>query len=146
MNVYELNTQPRNPTNNFTLKYCLFDTVKLIRNVDKSEFTYNGRGIAFDGKGHWSFEKKTARNDIFFGAIILHYLVLIIQKITFQYQLRDQLKVQLQCWCNRKKNVLTLVKQIQSFALSLHCNGDESYLYVNKTQIYKLELNDNISW
>ena len=58
MNVYELNTQPRNPTNNFTLKYCLFDTVKLTRNADKSEFTYSGQGIAFYGKGHWSFEKK----------------------------------------------------------------------------------------
>ena len=36
--VYELNTWPRNPTNNFALKNCLFGTVKLTR----SKFTYNG--------------------------------------------------------------------------------------------------------
>ena len=47
--VYELNTWPRN-ANYFKLKYCLFGTVKLTRNVDKSKFTYTGRGIAFYGK------------------------------------------------------------------------------------------------
>ena len=40
--VYELNTCPLNPVNNFTLKYCLFGTVKLVRNVDKSKLIYNG--------------------------------------------------------------------------------------------------------
>ena len=48
--VYELNTWSRNPVNNFTLKNSLFGTVKLVRNAIKSKFTYNGRGIAFDGE------------------------------------------------------------------------------------------------
>ena len=65
--VYELNTWSRNPTNNFTLKSSLFGTIKLTRNADKSKFTYNGRGIAFDGKGYWSFDNDTARNVIIFG-------------------------------------------------------------------------------
>ena len=37
-----MNTWPCNTTNNFTLKNCLFGTVKLTRNTDKSKFTYNG--------------------------------------------------------------------------------------------------------
>ena len=57
----------RNPTNNFTLKICLFGSVKLTRNTDKSKFTYNGRGIAFDGKGYWSFDNGTAGNITNFG-------------------------------------------------------------------------------
>ena len=40
--VYELNTWPRNHTNNFALKNCLFGTVKLTRTADKSKSTYNG--------------------------------------------------------------------------------------------------------
>ena len=36
--VYDLNNWPRNTTNNFTLKNCLFGTVKLIRNADKIIF------------------------------------------------------------------------------------------------------------
>ena len=47
--VYQLKNCPRNPTNNFHLKNCLFGTLKLVRNAIKSKFTYNGRGIAFEG-------------------------------------------------------------------------------------------------
>ena len=49
--VYELTTWPRILPDNFTLKNCLFGTVKLIGNAVKNKFIYNGRGIAFDGKG-----------------------------------------------------------------------------------------------
>ena len=45
-------------------------TVKLTRNAEKSKFTYNGWGIAFDGKGFWSFDNDTARNVIIFGVDI----------------------------------------------------------------------------
>ena len=60
--VYEFNTKPHNPANSFSLKDCLFGTVKLTKNADKSKFTYNGRGIEFDGKGSWSFSNGFARN------------------------------------------------------------------------------------
>ena len=40
--AYELNTSQRNSNTNFTLKNCIFGTVKLTRNADKSKFTYNG--------------------------------------------------------------------------------------------------------
>ena len=65
--VYELNSWSRNPANNFTLKNCLFGTVKLTRNADKSKFTYNGRGIAFDGEGLWTFANGFVRNVVYFG-------------------------------------------------------------------------------
>ena len=66
--VYELNNWPRNTTNNFPLKICLFGTVQLVRNTINSKFTYNGRGIAFDGEGSWSFDNDFARDVITFGA------------------------------------------------------------------------------
>ena len=81
--VYELNTWPRNPANNFTLKNCLFDTVKLVRNTIKSKFTYNGRGIVFEGEGSWSFGNDFARNVAILVLIIVHHPILIIEKITF---------------------------------------------------------------
>ena len=43
------------------------NAVKLTTNVDKSKSTYNSRGIAFDGKGFWSFDNDTARNVVTFG-------------------------------------------------------------------------------
>ena len=65
--VYELNTWPRNPTNNVALKNCLFGTVKLTRNADESKFCYNGWRIAFEGKQCWSFHDDTTRNVVIFG-------------------------------------------------------------------------------
>ena len=64
--VYEINTWPCNPSNNFMLKYCLFSTVELTRKADKSKFTYNGRGKASAGKYYWGFDNDTARNVIIF--------------------------------------------------------------------------------
>ena len=61
--VYELNTWPRNRTNNFTLKNCLFGTVKLVRNTIKSKFTCTVQVIAFDS----SFGNDFARNVVIFG-------------------------------------------------------------------------------
>ena len=42
--------------------------------------------------------------------------------------------------------VLTLVKQRQNFFLSFHYNNVNSYLCVNKTEIYKFKAQDNIGW
>ena len=65
--VYELNTWPPNPTNSYTLKNCLFDTVKLLRNVIKSKFTYNGWEKAFDEEDSQSCDDDFARNVIIFS-------------------------------------------------------------------------------
>ena len=62
--AYELNTWPRNPVNNFTLKNRLFVTIKLVRSAIKCKFIYNGWGIAFDREGLRSF---VARNVVIFG-------------------------------------------------------------------------------
>ena len=50
----------------------------------KSKFTYNNQRIAFDKKGHWSFDNEISRNVTILGSsIIVHYLILTIQKVTF---------------------------------------------------------------
>ena len=65
--VYELNTSPRNPTNNVILKNCLFGGGKLTRNAGKCKFTSNGWRIGFDGNGNWSFDNGTAINVVSFS-------------------------------------------------------------------------------
>ena len=64
--AYELCNWPHNPTNNFTLKNCLFGTV---RNAIKSKSTYDGQGIAFDGERSWSADNDYSTN-------------VVIQKVT----------------------------------------------------------------
>ena len=44
------------------------------------------------------------------------------------------------------KKSINLSKANTKFCLSLHYDGDESYLHVNKTEICKFKSNGNLSW
>ena len=46
----------------------------------------------------------------------------------------------------QEKITINFSKTKKKFCLRLHCNGDETYLYVNKTKICKFKANDYISW
>ena len=89
LNLYivyiQLNTWPPNATINISLKNCLFGTVKLTSNADKSKFTDNVQEIAFDEK------RLTLLELLQFLVLIIHHLILIILKITFQYEAKDKL-------------------------------------------------------
>ena len=50
-----------NPSNNSTIKICLFGTVKLTRSTIKRNFIYNVYVIAFGGAGSWSFSDEVTR-------------------------------------------------------------------------------------
>ena len=65
--VHELNNWPNNPSNNFTLKKKLFNTVKLTRNAIKSKFIYSAQGMAFERARSWSFGNNFARNIVIFS-------------------------------------------------------------------------------
>ena len=45
-----------------------------------------------------------------------------------------------------KKISINFSKANTKICLRLHYNGDDSYLYVNKTEICKFKAKDNISW
>ena len=65
--VYDLDSWPRNPTNNFKFKNSLFGESSVVKNSDKEKYMYSGYGITFDSTGSWSFSNDTARNVIIFG-------------------------------------------------------------------------------
>ena len=65
--VYDLDAWPRNPTNNFKFKNCLFDATSVVKCGDKEKYVFSGYGITFDSAGSWSFDNDTARNVINFG-------------------------------------------------------------------------------
>ena len=60
--VYDLDAWPKIPLRNAALKNCLFGATNIVKNSDKEKYVYSGYGIAFDGKGEWSFCNDYARN------------------------------------------------------------------------------------
>ena len=48
--VYDLDTWPKNPTNNFKFKSCLFGASNTVKNSDKEKHVYSGYGITFGSR------------------------------------------------------------------------------------------------
>lgn len=99
--IYELNTWPCKPANNFLLKCCLFDKVKLVRKTIKSDFTYNGWGIA-------SIHASNRNNN-----------VLVSGEVPAQ-------GIDDSTGAAEKRISIEFSKANAKFYLSLHCNGDDS--------------------
>ena len=49
--VYDLDAWPRNSTNNFKFKNCLFIATSVIKNSDKEKYVYSGYRITFNSAG-----------------------------------------------------------------------------------------------
>ena len=45
--VYKLDAWPRNPSNNFTFKNCLFGVTSVVKNNDEEKWVYSCYGITF---------------------------------------------------------------------------------------------------
>ena len=66
---YILNLWLRNLNTDFTLKNCLFGSVKLTKNTDPDKYKYNGYGIGLDSRSESSFtDESMGKNAIVFGA------------------------------------------------------------------------------
>ena len=60
--VYYLDVWPRNPTNNFKIKNCLFEATGVVKNSDKEKYVCSGYGTTFDSAGSWRFHNDVAKN------------------------------------------------------------------------------------
>ena len=119
----------------------MFDTVKLLRNAIKSKFTFNDWAIAFNGEDSWSFGNDFARNIVNFGvddSPLSHtddrennYLVL-------GEGLTDGINDGTSSAEKKLVFSIEFSKANTNFCLSLHYNGDESYLHVNKQRFTSL--------
>ena len=65
--VFGLDGWPRNPTNNFKFKNCLFGATNVVKYSDNEKYVYCGYGITLGSGGSWSFNNDFARNVVIFG-------------------------------------------------------------------------------
>ena len=137
--AYELGASSSH-VNDPALKNCLFGVVTLTKNADIDKYKYSGFGIGFDRKPSFSFPGGE------FGQNIL----------IFGDEMSSSAHIN-----NKKKDILVLGKGPKQglehtltaekmysinftvtnkrICLSLHHNGSNSYLFVNRTEIYKFK-------
>ena len=133
--------------NNFdpTLKNCLFGAVKLIKNNDIDKYKYSGYGIEFDSGRNFLFpDGSFGQNVIILGVDMSssvhannktnNILVLgkgFIQEINYTTIYAEE------------TYLINFTKTQVKFCLSLHFNGDNSYILVNGKEICKFKAKDS---
>ena len=118
----------------------MFEATNIVKNNDKEEYVYSGYGIAFNGKVEWYFDNDYARNVIIFGvdnsssshADNLRNDFLILGE-------GDTFGINGSFGAPEKKFRINFSKANTKFCLSLHYNGDNSYLFVNGKEIFKFK-------
>ena len=132
-------------TSNIALENCLLSAIKLIKNSDVDEYKYSGYSIGFDSRGSFSHpSEEDGKNVIIFGADLSSSVhannkvnnVLVLGKSFIQ-------RINGTTIYAEKMSSPNFTVDNKTFCLSLHYNGDNSYLFVNGRKIHKFKAKDS---
>ena len=146
VNIYiAYETTPDTKTSNIALKNCLFGAIKLIKNSDVDKYKYPGYGIGFDSRSIFSHPSGgDGKNVTIFGADLSSSVnannkvnnVLVLGKSFIQGINGTKIY-------GEKMYSTNFTVDNQIFCLSLHRDGDNSYLFLNGKEIHKFKAKDS---
>ena len=144
--IYKLDPIASNRDDTLTIQNALFGAMQITKNTDTSKYNYKGYGICFDEGGQFGhtiteggFAHTTnARNVLTFGADMSfsehatnRANNIYVMGEVFVQGINDTTIYA------EKKFYRNFTDPGKKFILSLHCNGDASYLFVNGRQELK---------
>ena len=146
--VYKLDPIATSRDTIFTIRNALFEAMQITKNGDTSKYNYKGYGICFDGRKEFAqlrkrdhFDDTTlARNAIIFG------VAMSFSK--HPNNKRNNIYVMGKDYIQRINDTIIYAEKMyyrnftdlgHKFVLSLHYNGNNSYLYVNGNQELKIK-------
>ena len=133
--VYRLT--PTTNDSSVTFENCLFGAVKLTKNVDTDKYRYSGYSIGFDSRETFShLSGGFGKNVVIFGADMSSSVhtnnkrrsILVLGK-------RFTQGIDNTAIYTEKMYSTNFTVDNKKFCLSLHCNVDSSYLFVNGKKI-----------
>ena len=111
----------------------MFGATKIVKDNGKEKYVHSGYGIAFDGKGSWSFNDEFARNNMIFRVDnnssshtdnLKNDFLILVEGDTFG--------INGSFGAPEKKFNINFSKAKTKFWLSLHYNVDKSYFLICK--------------
>ena len=122
----------------------MFGAVSLTKHADIDQYKYSRYVIGFDRKEEFSFGNGFSRNVIILGADMSSSVhatkktqnILILDKCFTQGLANTTIYAE-------KLYSINFTKTNTKFCLNLHCNGANSYLFVNGTEIIKFKAKDS---
>ena len=145
LNIYTVYHLDSN-LNNFNpiLEDCLFGAIKITKSNDIDKYKYSGYGLGFDSKGVFTHPTCSFDNNaVIFGVYASGSIhasnqannILVLGKSLTQIK-----NATIYAEKMYSINFSTIKKR---FSLSLHYNGDNSYLFVNGKEIIKFKAKDS---
>ena len=128
----------KNPTNNFKFKNCLFGAASVVKNGDKEKYVYSGYGITYNSACSWSFDNGAARNVINF--VVDNSSSSHSDNTFLVLGGRPNFGINGSFGSPEKIFSIKFIKANTKLCLSLHCNADNTYLFLNGKEIFKLSL------
>ena len=138
--VYELKNRSTDPAD-FTVSNGLFETANLTKNLNTSYYQYNGYGICFDSGGSFTSGNVTNGKNVIIFCVNTQNSIHSTNKTQNIYLIgKDFIQRINNMTINAEKIYKTnFTEYSKKFVLSLHYNGDDSYLFVNRTQELKFK-------
>ena len=146
--VYKLDPVASSRDTTFTIQNALFGAMQITKNADTSKYSYKGYGICFDEGGTFGhtiteggFANTTsARNVLIFGAD-MSFSVHATNRANHIYVLGTEFVQGINgATIYAEKNFYrNFTDPGKKFVLSLHYNGNNSYLFVNGRQELKFK-------
>ena len=146
--VYKLDQIASNGDDTFTIQNALFGAMQITKNIDASKCDYKRYGIYFDEGGQFghtitkggSARTTNARNVLIFGADMSFSThannrannIYVMGELFIQGMNNTTIYAE-------KKFYRNFTDPGKKFILSLHYNGDDSYLFVNGRQELKFK-------
>ena len=141
--VYELDASSSSDGDP-TLKNSLFGAVTLTKNADIEKYGYSGYGTGFDRRSNFLFPAGG------FGQNVLSFGVDMSSSPHIDNKKKDILVLEKGPTQGLESTLITekiysinFTLTRKNVCLSLHCNGANSYLFVNGTEVYKFKAKDS---
>ena len=136
--VYKLDPIASSRDTTFTIQNALFGAMQITKNTDTSKYNYKGYGICFDEGGTFGHtiteggraHTTNARNVLIFGA-----------DMSFSVHATNRANHMGTEFVQGINNTTIYAEKnfYRNFMLSLHYNGDDSYLFINGRQELKFK-------
>ena len=121
----------------FRLKNCLLRSVKLAKNADPNKYKYSGYSIGFDSRAQLLFKDGSAgKHLIIFGANISSSVHNDNKNEDSEGPTQELDYITLAA---EGKYLINFTQLRKRFALSLHCNGRNSFLFLDATKYINLK-------
>ena len=128
----------------FTVQNALFSVIKITKDVNTSLYQYHGYGICFDGISSFSFGNNTGAKNVIISYADMSFGSHATNRASNIYVLGKDFVHGISTTGHttiyaEKLYKTDFTEQDKKFVLSLHYNGDDSYLFVNGVQQSKFK-------